>query len=87
MQCPVDNTTLAMTERAGIEIDYCPTCRGIWLDHGELDKIIERSNTQSTQVSSENNYNDHDYHGDKHDQHKKKKGAFVGDIFGGFGGD
>ncbi len=45
MNCPVDNTQLQMTERQGIEIDYCPTCRGVWLDRGELDKIIERSAT------------------------------------------
>ncbi len=43
MACPVDQTTLVMSDRAGIEIDYCPTCRGVWLDRGELDKIIERS--------------------------------------------
>ncbi|MDD2730475.1 zf-TFIIB domain-containing protein [Malikia sp.] len=44
MQCPVcPDTLLAMTERQGIEIDYCPKCRGIWLDRGELDKLIERS--------------------------------------------
>ena len=43
MQCPTDGTTLTMSERSGIEIDYCPTCRGVWLDRGELDKIIERS--------------------------------------------
>lgn len=43
MACPVCKTALAMSERAGIEIDYCPTCRGVWLDRGELDKIIERS--------------------------------------------
>ncbi len=43
MACPVDGTTLTMSERAGIEIDYCPTCRGVWLDRGELDKIIERN--------------------------------------------
>lgn len=42
MQCPHDQTVLQMTERQGIEIDYCPTCRGVWLDRGELDKIIER---------------------------------------------
>ncbi len=42
MQCPVDQTVLQMTDRQGIEIDYCPTCRGVWLDRGELDKIIER---------------------------------------------
>lgn len=43
MQCPADGTTLVMSERQGIEIDYCPKCRGVWLDRGELDKIIERS--------------------------------------------
>jgi hypothetical protein len=43
MVCPVDQTSLVMSERQGIEIDYCPTCRGVWLDRGELDKIIERS--------------------------------------------
>lgn len=46
MQCPVDNTALVMSERSGIEIDYCPTCRGVWLDRGELDKIIERGAAQ-----------------------------------------
>jgi uncharacterized protein len=43
MKCPTDETTLVMSERSGIEIDYCPTCRGVWLDRGELDKIIDRS--------------------------------------------
>jgi Zn-finger nucleic acid-binding protein len=43
MACPVDGTALAMSERSGIEIEYCPTCRGVWLDRGELDKIIERN--------------------------------------------
>lgn len=43
MQCPVDGETLVMTERSGVEIDYCPKCRGVWLDRGELDKIIERA--------------------------------------------
>ena len=42
MQCPSDGTVLVMSERSGIEIDYCPMCRGVWLDRGELDKIIER---------------------------------------------
>ena len=46
MQCPNDGAVLTMSERGGIEIDYCPTCRGVWLDRGELDKIIERSLTQ-----------------------------------------
>jgi hypothetical protein len=43
MLCPIDRTPLVMSERQSIEIDYCPTCRGVWLDRGELDKIIERS--------------------------------------------
>jgi len=44
MQCPVCKTSpLSMTERSGIEIDYCPQCRGVWLDRGELDKLIERA--------------------------------------------
>ncbi|HYF72435.1 MAG TPA: zf-TFIIB domain-containing protein [Nocardioides sp.] len=47
MQCPNDGAALVMSERSGIEIDYCPTCRGVWLDRGELDKIIERSFAQS----------------------------------------
>ena len=44
MRCPVcAESQLTMTERQGIEIDYCPQCRGVWLDRGELDKIIERA--------------------------------------------
>lgn len=43
MDCPVCKVNLIMTDRQGIEIDYCPKCRGVWLDRGELDKIIERS--------------------------------------------
>lgn len=48
MKCPVcNNRDLLMTERQGVEIDYCPQCRGVWLDRGELDKIIERSALQA----------------------------------------
>ena len=47
MNCPIDGTQLIMTDRQGVEIDYCPQCRGVWLDRGELDKIIERSVPQS----------------------------------------
>ena len=43
MKCPVcKDVTLLMSEKKGIEIDYCPECRGIWLDKGELEKIIEK---------------------------------------------
>ncbi|GAA4622866.1 zf-TFIIB domain-containing protein [Cellulomonas oligotrophica] len=45
MQCPVDQAQLVMSERQGVEIDYCPVCRGIWLDRGELDKILDRAAT------------------------------------------
>ncbi|WP_022919148.1 zf-TFIIB domain-containing protein [Ruania albidiflava] len=43
MRCPVDDAVLVMSERSGVEIDYCPTCRGVWLDRGELDKILDRA--------------------------------------------
>jgi Zn-finger nucleic acid-binding protein len=46
MLCPVCKVTLTLADRQGIEIDYCPQCRGIWLDRGELDKLIERSEAQ-----------------------------------------
>jgi Zn-finger nucleic acid-binding protein len=46
MKCPTDNATLVMSERSGIEIDYCPECRGVWLDRGELDKILERATAE-----------------------------------------
>lgn len=46
MQCPIDGTELVISERSGVEIDYCPKCRGVWLDRGELDKIIERASAQ-----------------------------------------
>jgi len=54
MKCPVcPDSTLAMTNREGIEIDYCPTCRGVWLDRGELDKLIERSTAEMSSARSE----------------------------------
>jgi Zn-finger nucleic acid-binding protein len=47
MNCPVcSNERLVMSERAGVEIDYCPSCRGVWLDRGELDKILERASSE-----------------------------------------
>ena len=52
MACPVDGTTLVMSERSGIEIDYCPSCRGVWLDRGELDKIIERNAADAPQAAA-----------------------------------
>ena len=92
MACPNDGTTLVMSERQGIEIDYCPTCRGVWLDRGELDKIIERSNAaepQSTQPAyapqPQPNYPpqqpQHGYgHGHGHYKQKRRK-SFLEEIF------
>jgi len=54
MKCPTCNTELKMSERSGIEIDYCPLCRGVWLDRGELDKIIERSGIESISPQKHN---------------------------------
>ena len=49
MKCPIDtDVDLVMTDRQGIEIDYCPKCRGVWLDRGELDKLIDRSATAAS---------------------------------------
>ena len=50
MKCPTCAIDLVMSERSGMEIDYCPTCRGVWLDRGELDKIIERSQSVRAEV-------------------------------------
>lgn len=52
MRCPTDGAELVMAERQGVEIDYCPTCRGIWLDRGELDKIIDRAGEQSSPIAA-----------------------------------
>ena len=55
MKCPNCEETLVMTERQSVEIDYCPKCRGVWLDKGELDKIIEKSSSaeSSQQLKSQ----------------------------------
>ena len=59
MNCPICNVQLVMNERQGIEIDYCPRCRGVWLDRGELDKIIERSVSELSQRQSRESGYDH----------------------------
>jgi uncharacterized protein len=48
MKCPNDSAILVMSERAGVEIDYCPECRGVWLDRGELDKILDRAEADAS---------------------------------------
>lgn len=71
-----------MADRQGIEIDYCPDCRGVWLDRGELDKIIERSSSASTapakHESRESEQYDHGSHG--YNKKQKKRKSFLGEL-------
>lgn len=85
MKCPSCNETLIMADRQGIEIDYCPHCRGVWLDRGELDKIIERTAgytppDNATPYNEQRPYYSDQRHHDPHYKHKKKKG-FLSDFF------
>jgi Zn-finger nucleic acid-binding protein len=81
-----------MSERQGVEIDYCPKCRGVWLDRGELDKIIEKSAPGSSTRSEEEYRSDDNYRNEKKDYdsykdqndpnyRRKKKGGFLSDLF------
>ena len=84
MKCPNCDETLVMTERQGVEIDYCPKCRGVWLDKGELDKIIEKSQqelrTQNSDSRSYNRYDDDDDN-DGRNPNRKRRGGFLGNLF------
>lgn len=86
MRCPAECTEpLVMTDRSGIEIDYCPNCRGVWLDRGELDKIIERSAapTATPTARSAPPHDRDDRHDDRYDgrRRKKERGGFLGELF------
>lgn len=85
MKCPVcKDVSLVMSDRQGIEIDYCPSCRGVWLDRGELDKIIERSGISSHYQESKpvkENYSKYESHTNHNGYHKKKKEGFLADVF------
>jgi Zn-finger nucleic acid-binding protein len=87
MQCPTDGTTLVMSERSGIEIDYCPQCRGVWLDRGELDKILERSLTQPPPAPQETYRQAPPQHQQQHQQQyqqpyrKKRKESWLSELF------
>ena len=87
MKCPNCSETLVMTERQGIEIDYCPKCRGVWLDTGELDKIIDRSVPGVTQElnpepeQEKYRYESRDDYRQKEYQNKRRKKGFLGDLF------
>ncbi len=85
MKCPNCNIDLVMSERQNVEIDYCPQCRGVWLDKGELDKIIDRTSPVDNGPSTNDQYDQYgkerkDYSQGKYYPHKKKKG-FLGDLF------
>ncbi len=92
MPCPVCNVALVMSDRQGIEIDYCPQCRGVWLDRGELDKIIERSAAEFAPAPNPAPQPQHqgyqqqpfsaDNQGFGHGYgHKKRKKSFFEEIF------
>ncbi len=94
MKCPAcKEPDLVMSERQGIEIDYCPACRGIWLDRGELDKIIEKSMesgaarpypAEAQRVPADPYYEKRHYHDDHHShdraKHWKRK-SWLGELF------
>ena len=87
MKCPVDNATLSMMDKQGVEIDYCPECRGVWLDRGELDKIIDANDkpyhnneNSAPRYQEPQRYPDNNYK-DSHHYKKKKKENFLSDLF------
>jgi Zn-finger nucleic acid-binding protein len=87
MTCPHCNVPLQMSERQGVEIDYCPQCRGVWLDRGELDKLVERSADWEVRPSSQpvsapyrrDDDDDDDDHYRRHGRHRKR--GLLGEIF------
>ena len=94
MPCPVCRVPLVMSERQGVEIDYCPQCRGVWLDRGELDKIIERAAADSAPApapaparqaqapSPQPGYDPHYGSGhDRHYGHRKRRKSFLEELF------
>ena len=93
MKCPrCIETALTMSERQNVEIDYCPKCRGIWLDRGELDKLIERaeqaesseyasgSRARAASHSSRPDFSDSDHYSDRKRYGGRKK-SWLGEIF------
>lgn len=82
MKCPICNIPLLLADKQGIEIDYCPQCRGIWLDRGELEKIIEKSAQQEKSYPPDRHYEKHQddhYYGD--DNRNKRKRGLLGEMF------
>ena len=86
MKCPTcPEVTLVMADRQGIEIDYCPQCRGVWLDRGELDKLIEKSASPQTSPASRQTFRPEDDRDSKDDYRKdhynKRRKSFLSEIF------
>jgi Zn-finger nucleic acid-binding protein len=94
MDCPVCGERLKEIDRAGVMVDICPSCKGIWLDRGEIDKII---GVEAKQGNVVRDHDDHDNHDRDHKDHdddrsqaqtsggKKRRSSFLGDILGGLG--
>lgn len=89
MQCPAcQSVTLVMADRQGVEIDYCPQCRGVWLDRGELDKIIDRSAAMEPSAPPRHDDNRHarrdyddDYAHQRSHPYRRKKKGLLGELF------
>jgi uncharacterized protein len=84
MKCPVDSATLLMSERQGVEIDYCPECRGVWLDRGELDKLLQQADDAWDDNDRSRGRQDDRRPDDRHDAYppkKKKKKGWLSDMF------
>jgi Zn-finger nucleic acid-binding protein len=85
MKCPIDDTPLSVSSREGVEIDFCPQCRGVWLDRGELDKIIDRAATALSAPPAPSRDRDDDRYRDddrsRDDRRKRKKRSFLDDLF------
>ncbi len=84
MKCPIDGEVLVITERSGVEIDYCPQCRGVWLDRGELEKIIDRSAAPPPQRDrgyEERGYDDRGNKDRGYVPRKKRKESFLSELF------
>jgi len=81
MKCPnCETVDLSISERKNVEIDFCPKCRGVWLDKGELDKIIELSDNSSSETHSNKEHHEKYKDDDKY-YRKKKKESFLNELF------